>query len=91
MKKLCPLCGEKEMEQRSGAFHYDAGDCLDMIFENSTWVYVPRPLVMESSSGLDEKIENFQYEKEGLLLPGQIKKIREKRGLTQKKIAERPQ
>jgi len=79
------------MEQRSGAFHYDAGDCLDMIFENSTWEECRSCGEIILSPGLDEKIENFQYEKEGLLLPGQIKKIREKRGLTQKKIAERPQ
>ena len=84
MKKKCQICGKNELEKKKGLFRFSD----DIEIPDSVWEECGSCGEIILSVELDDKIEHWQYFKDGLLFPDQIKRIRKKLGLTQKMMAE---
>lgn len=91
MKKKCPNCGS-EMQERRGTFRFEPPANIPggtMVVPNATWLECENCGEQMLPAELDRKLEELSIQRQGLLLPVQIKAIREKLGLTQTAMAER--
>jgi len=95
MKKECALCGKKALEKKRGVFHFEAPDDgsnpdafeFSIDVPDSEWEKCSACGEVILSKELDRKLERWQYTREGLLTPEEIKAIREKYGLMQVAMA----
>ncbi|HOO56567.1 MAG TPA: type II toxin-antitoxin system MqsA family antitoxin [bacterium] len=95
MSNKCPFCGNKSFQKKHGDFHFtitDDGsnpDALEFetIIPDSDWEECPSCKEILLSKELDRQIENWQYTREGLLTPDELKQIRKEFGLSQVEIA----
>lgn len=91
MKKICHNCGST-MEERHGTYRFEPPSNIPggtMIIPNASWLECENCGEQLLSAALDSKLEELSMVRQGLLLPTQIKAIREKLGLTQVEMAER--
>jgi putative zinc finger/helix-turn-helix YgiT family protein len=95
MKKICSACGNKSLVHKKGIFHFEVSGNgtnknakeFHIDIENAQWDECGICGEMLLSKELDEALERWQYTREGLLTPKEIRQIRESRGLTQKQIS----
>lgn len=89
--KNCPNCGSR-MEERQGTYRFEPPPNIPggvMIIPDATWMECENCGERMLPPELDRKLEELSIVRQGLLLPAQIKAIREKLGLTQTQMAER--
>lgn len=89
--KKCHNCGST-MEERHGTYRFEPPPNIPggtMVIPNATWMECENCGQQMLPAALDKKLEELSMLRQGLLLPAQIKAIREKLGLTQTTMAER--
>jgi putative zinc finger/helix-turn-helix YgiT family protein len=96
MKKICLSCGQKSVVHKKGAFHFEVNDRdtnpdareFQIDIEDAEWDECGACGERILSEELQKAIEKWQYTREGLLTPEDIRKIRLRRKLTQKQISD---
>lgn len=96
MKKICTACGNRNLVRRKGTFHFEVrsrGANADVRksyvdVKNAVWDECEVCGEQLLSRELDKTLENWQYAREGLLTPDDIRNIRLRHKLTQKRISE---
>lgn len=91
MAKQCFNCGAA-MEERHGAYRYEPPSNIPggtMVIADATWIECPNCGEQMIPAALNRRLEELSIRRQGLLLPADIKAIREKLGLTQTAMAER--
>ncbi len=92
MPKQCFNCGSERMEERHGTYRFDPPPNIPggtMTIPDATWIECDNCGEQMIPAALNRKLEELSILRQGLLLPAQIKAIREKLGLTQTVMAER--
>lgn len=87
----CFNCGSA-MQERAGTYRFEPPDNIPggtIAVPNATWLECENCGEQLLPAELDEKLQSLSIQRQGLLLPGQIKAVREKLGLTQTAMAER--
>lgn len=87
----CHNCGSR-MQERHGTYRFDPPPTIPggtMVIHDATWMECENCGQQMLPAALDQKLEELSLLRQGLLLPAQIKAIREKLGLTQTAMAER--
>lgn len=95
MKRTCSACGNKSLVSKKGTFRFEVPENgmnknvreFHIEIENARWDECGICGETLLSEELDAALERWQYTREGLLTPVEIKEIRESRGLTQKQIS----
>jgi putative transcriptional regulator len=80
------------MEERHGTYRFEPPPNIPggtMVISGATWMECENCGQQMLPAALDRKLEELSMLRQGLLLPVQIKSIREKLGLTQTAIADR--
>lgn len=80
------------MEERHGTYRFEPPANIPggtMVVHNATWLECENCGHQMLPAVLDRKLEELSMTRQGLLLPAQIKAIREKLGLSQTVMAER--
>ena len=80
------------MNERHGAYRFQPPPNIPggtMVIIEATWLECENCGQQMLSAALNRKLEELSMIRQGLLLPAQIKSIREKQGLTQTAMAER--
>lgn len=81
----CPLCGEAKMRTMHGEFRFDPPPNIPggtMIITNATWQSCAACGESIIPHDLDQAIDRERYRRLGLLLPEEIRHVREKTGLS---------
>ena len=89
--KTCFNCGS-QMEERHGTYRFEPPANIPggtMVIANATWLECENCGQQMLPAALDRELERLSMLRQGLLLPPQIKAIREKLGLSQTTMAER--
>lgn len=89
--KKCQNCGST-MEERHGTYRFEPPSNVPvgtMVVHDATWQECENCGQQMLPAALDRKLEELSITRQGLLLPAQIKAIREKLGLSQTTMAER--
>lgn len=92
MAKPCYNCGAERMEEKRGTYRFDPPPNIPggtMVIPDATWRECANCGEQLLSAELGRKIEELSMLRQGLLMPAQIKAVREKLGLTQTAMAER--
>lgn len=92
MAKQCHNCGSERVEEKRGTYRFDPPPNIPggtMVIPDATWRECENCGEQLLTAELSEKLEELSMLRQGLLLPAQIKAIREKLGLTQTAMAER--
>lgn len=89
--KKCQNCGST-MEERHGTYRFEPPSNVPggtMVVADAAWLECENCGQQMIPAALNRKLEELSMTRQGLLLPSQIKAIREKLGLSQTAIAER--
>src|SRR5436309_2308283 len=89
--KKCQNCGST-MEERHGTYRFEPPSNVPggtMVITDATWLECDNCGQQMIPAALNRNLEELSMARQGLLLPAQIKAIREKLGLSQTAIAER--
>lgn len=92
MPKRCFNCGAEQMEERHGTYRCDPPPNIPggtMFVPDATWHECENCGEQMIPAVLSDRLADLAMLRQGLLLPAQIKAIREKLGLTQTHMAER--
>lgn len=92
MAKPCPQCGAERMEEQRGTYRFEPPPNIPggtMTIHDAVWRECENCGEQLLSAELSDKLEELSMLRQGLLLPAQIKAIREKLGLSQTAMAER--
>lgn len=82
---ICPLCGSNTLEQKGGQFRFDPPDNIPggtIVIEGATWEACAACGEQILPDELSKAIDAERYRRLGLLTPAEIKKVREKTGLS---------
>ena len=96
MTNICTACGNKSLVHKKGTFHFDVSDHetnpsareFHIDIKNAEWDECEICGEQLLSKELDEALGRWQYTREGLLTPEEIKRVRLRHKLSQKRISE---
>ncbi|MBN1982643.1 MAG: type II toxin-antitoxin system MqsA family antitoxin [Chitinivibrionales bacterium] len=86
----CPLCGEAKLRTMHGEFRFDPPPNIPggpMIIANATWQHCAACGETIIPNDLDQAIDRERYRRLGLLPPEEIRRVREKTGLSAVKMS----
>src|SRR5262249_19605918 len=89
--KKCQNCSSK-MAERHGTYRFEPPSNVPggtMVIADATWLECDNCGQQMIPAALNRKLEELSMTRQGLLVPAQIKAIREKLGLSQTAMAER--
>ncbi len=97
MKTRCPLCGKEELQKKTGTFHFDIPDDgtnpdareFEVDIPNAEWDECGSCGEIILSHDLQKRIQRWQYTRQGMLTPEELKAIRERFGLSQVEMGRR--
>ena len=97
MAGKCPACGKAALKKKRGDFAFEVADDganpnaveHETVIPDAQWEECSSCGEVVLSQDLDRRIEQWQYTREGLLTPGELREIRERLGLSQVEIAKR--
>lgn len=95
-KSKCPLCGRNTLIHRKGAFHFEVDDKdirpyaeHGVDIEDAEWDECTTCKDSLIPHALSKKLDEWQYTREGLLWPEELRGAREKLGFTEEQMAEK--
>jgi len=91
MATRCPVCGEPQLQKRSGNFHFNVPDNIPgglIVVPGAVWEECSACGEKILSKDLERSIDEQTYERLGLLAPLRIREIRERACLNQVEMAQ---